>query len=149
MRPEKYQIQVLVRGEQSVDLRMNTSGAYLQNEFTVGQTIEQSTSLSQNDELCEELYKFFGKEILHHDIILRNRELNYGNKKIIRLPLNVEIRETIKNEKADCSVFATVVNDEENKNDFFNCQIYHPRDDEPNLLFIVSKKKQNVQPFTS
>ncbi|PKY38387.1 hypothetical protein RhiirA4_414146 [Rhizophagus irregularis] len=98
------------------------------------------------DNLREEVYKILGKKILYHDIISFNRQLEYGEREIVDLSLRGKICETIKKEEADCSIFATIVGDE--KNNFYNCQIYHPRkgNEKPKLIIHCYQKNQKYQP---
>ncbi|PKK62661.1 hypothetical protein RhiirC2_759286, partial [Rhizophagus irregularis] len=92
--------------------------------------------------LRKEVYEVLGKKILYHDIIHFNRQLEYGEREIVDLPLRGKICETIKKEEADCSIFATIVGDE--KNNFYNCQIYHPRkgNEKPKLIIHCYQKNQ-------
>jgi hypothetical protein len=95
-------------------------------------------------ELREEVNKFFGKKILYKNVKslkFRLQYRKYGNKEKIKLPLNDDISRIINDEKAECSVFATVVDDEE-KNDSLNCQIYHPKNEMPQLIIHCFQKKQ-------
>ncbi|CAB4431660.1 unnamed protein product [Rhizophagus irregularis] len=95
-----------------------------------------------NDELREEVNKFFGKKILYKNVkSFKNLCLKYGNKETIKLPLN-KFSGIINNEKAGCSVFATVVDEDEEKNDSFNCQIYHPKNGRPQLIIRCFQKQQ-------
>ncbi|RGB35219.1 hypothetical protein C1646_667913 [Rhizophagus diaphanus] len=95
-----------------------------------------------DDNLREKVYKILGKKILYRDVISISCQLEYGERKIVGLPLQGKICKIIRKEAADCSVFATIVGDE--KNDFYNCQIYHPRggNEKPKL---VTKKNQRYQ----
>ncbi|POG58354.1 hypothetical protein GLOIN_2v1731439 [Rhizophagus irregularis DAOM 181602=DAOM 197198] len=89
-----------------------------------------------NKRLRKKLYKFFGKKILYE----------YGKKEIVNLPLEGKFREIINNEKADCSIFAEVVDEEEKKNDFINCQIYYPQNEKPQLIIhCFQKNKQTLR----
>ncbi|CAB4424933.1 unnamed protein product [Rhizophagus irregularis] len=97
-----------------------------------------------NEELCEKLHEFFGKKILYGDVISYNCHLKYGKKEIVNLPLEGKLREIINNEKADCSIFATVVDDEEKKNDFINCQIYYPQNEKPQLIIHYFRKNNQT-----
>ncbi|CAB5304190.1 unnamed protein product [Rhizophagus irregularis] len=92
--------------------------------------------------LRKEVYKVIGKKILYRDIISFSRQLEYGEREIVDLPLQEKICEIIKKEEADCSIFATIVGDE--KNDFYNCQIYHPRkgNEKPKLIIHCYQKNQ-------
>ncbi|CAB4490805.1 unnamed protein product [Rhizophagus irregularis] len=94
-----------------------------------------------NKRLRKKLYKFFGKKILHRGVITQSYHLKYGKKEIVNLPLKGNFCEIINNKKADCSVFATVVN-KEKKTDFINCQIYYPQNEKPQLI-IHSFQKNN------
>jgi hypothetical protein len=71
--------------------------------------------------------------------------LEYGEREIVNLQLRDEICETIKKEEADCSVFATIVGDK--KNDFYNCQIYHPRknNEKPKLIIRCYQKNKKFK----
>ncbi|CAB4495774.1 hypothetical protein RhiirA5_374551 [Rhizophagus irregularis] len=95
-----------------------------------------------DDNLREKVNKILGKKILYHDIISFSRQLEYGEREIVDLPLRGKICETIKKKEADCSIFATIVGDE--KNDFYNCQIYHPRkgNEKPKLIIHCYQKNQ-------
>ncbi|GES84881.1 hypothetical protein GLOIN_2v1731439 [Rhizophagus clarus] len=89
--------------------------------------------------LREEVCKFFGKKILYYNAISYKCHLEHGYKVKVELPY-----ETIKDEKADCSVFATVVDEEEKKNDFFNCQIYHPQNEKSQLIIHCFQKNHQT-----
>ncbi|POG58759.1 uncharacterized protein OCT59_002530 [Rhizophagus irregularis] len=99
-----------------------------------------------NDNLRKDIYKVLGKKILYYDVISREQYLGYGEREILKLPLQGKICETINNKDADCCVFATVVDEDDKKNDFFNCQIYYPpQDEEVPRLIIHCYQKQKYQ----
>ncbi|GBB85493.1 hypothetical protein RclHR1_01200007 [Rhizophagus clarus] len=99
-----------------------------------------------DEDIRQGVYKVFGKKILYRDVIPLNAQLEYGEYKIVELPLRGKINKIIKKEEADCNVFATIVGDE--KNDFYNCQIYHPRNnnEKPKLIIHCYQKIRNYQP---
>ncbi|CAB4422433.1 unnamed protein product [Rhizophagus irregularis] len=97
--------------------------------------------------LYKEVCAFLGKKILYSEILSHSCQLEYKRRVIINLPLRGKICEVIKNEEANCSIFATVVDEEERKNDFLNCQIYHPRDKVPQLIIHCFQKKQKHLPL--
>ncbi|GBB85496.1 hypothetical protein RclHR1_01200010 [Rhizophagus clarus] len=99
--------------------------------------------------LRKKTYEVLGKKILYRDVITFNRQIEYGEREIVNLPLQGKICETIKKGEADCNVFATIVGDE--KNDFYNCQIYHPyqsreNNEKPKLIIHCYQKNQKYQP---
>src|SRR5205823_730795 len=98
-----------------------------------------------DDKLREKLYEFFGKKILYSDVMDHSCQRKY---EIVDLPLPGKIRETISKKDAECNVFATVVDKDEMKNDFFNCQIYHPRSKVPRLIIHCYQKNQKNQSRT-
>ncbi|RIA83677.1 hypothetical protein C1645_880355 [Glomus cerebriforme] len=98
-----------------------------------------------DDSLRKEVYEFFGKKVLYSDVMKYDRQLDYGERVIIPLPLQGKICKTIENEDAKCNVFATIVCDDKKKNDFFNYQIYHPKNENPRLIIHCYQRKQNSQ----
>lgn len=97
--------------------------------------------LLDDDKLREEVYKFFGKKILHRDYILYKCRLEYGKKQKVKLSLD-SIFEIINYKKADCSIFAEAVDEEGKEVDFINCLIYHPKNEKPQLIIQCFQKKQ-------
>ncbi|CAB4422432.1 unnamed protein product [Rhizophagus irregularis] len=98
--------------------------------------------LLDDDKLCKEISIILGKKILYYEVISKNVLLNYGEHYIVNLLDECEeIRKFINNKDAKCNIFATVVDNEEKKNIFFNCQIYRPQD-EPQIVIYCFQKKQ-------
>jgi hypothetical protein len=98
--------------------------------------------------LRKKIYKILGKKILYCGIMSHKCHLEYGEREIVNLRLQDKICETIKKKEADCSVFATIVGDK--KNDFYNCQIYHPREnnEKPKLIIHCYQNNQKDQPHS-
>ncbi|RGB35220.1 hypothetical protein C1646_742394 [Rhizophagus diaphanus] len=94
-----------------------------------------------NTKLRKKIYEIFGKKILYSEIIENHYRLEYGEQKIIELPLPERVLKTIKKEDAECSVFATVVDDDEKRNNYFDCQIYFPRNERPRLIIHRCQRK--------
>ncbi|RIA88944.1 hypothetical protein C1645_739028 [Glomus cerebriforme] len=98
-----------------------------------------------DDSLRKEVYEFFGKKILYSGVMKYDHQLDYGERHIVSLPLQGKICKIIENEDAKCNVFATIVCDDKKKNDFFNYQIYHPKNENPRLIIHCYQRKQNSQ----
>jgi hypothetical protein len=76
------------------------------------------------DTLCKVPFKSIGKRILYTCTEDCNYYLNKSKRyRDFELKLPRNILDVIQNEEADCDIFATVVDTEDSKNIFFNCQI--------------------------
>jgi hypothetical protein len=94
----------------------------------------------------KEIYEIFGKKILYSKVIEDHCRLEYGERRIVELSLPERVLKIIKKEDAECSVFATVVDDDEKRNNFFNCQIYYPKNERPRLIIHRCQKKHQKYP---
>ncbi|GES90202.1 hypothetical protein GLOIN_2v1729682 [Rhizophagus clarus] len=92
--------------------------------------------------LRKQINEIIGKKILYSEVIEDHCRLGYGEQKIVELPLPERVLKTIKNDEAECTIFATVVDGDEKRNNFFDCQIYHPRNERPRLIIHRCQKKQ-------
>ncbi|RIA88946.1 hypothetical protein C1645_851820 [Glomus cerebriforme] len=110
-----------------------------QNPINIFQLLDGNDYLR---DLRKKVYELFGKKILYSKVMDFNCQLDYGEQQVVKLDLKGKICKTIKNKDAKCSVFATVVSDDKKKNDFFNCQIYHPQDDIPRLIINCYQRNQ-------
>ncbi|RIA86222.1 hypothetical protein C1645_829602 [Glomus cerebriforme] len=95
------------------------------------------------DDLRKQIITLIGKRIHYSDI----EDLNYYIKEpgkpkkfeLKKIPLNIS--KMIQNKDADCSIFATVIDMTESKNDFFTCQILCPPNGKPCLIIHCVQKK--------
>ncbi|RIA91152.1 hypothetical protein C1645_822458 [Glomus cerebriforme] len=92
------------------------------------------------DDLRKESFKSIGKKILYTSIEDYKFILNESDKpEVVDLPYKVS--EILQNKEADCDIFATVIDTDESKNDFFNCQILHPSNGKPSLIIHCIQPK--------
>ncbi|RIA91151.1 hypothetical protein C1645_875651 [Glomus cerebriforme] len=81
-----------------------------------------------------------GKKILHTSIENYEYILNEpGKYKIV--DISDEVSEILQNKEADCDIFATVIDTDESKNDFFNCQILRKQNEKPKIIIHGIQKK--------
>ncbi|CAB4494229.1 unnamed protein product [Rhizophagus irregularis] len=111
------------------------------NDFRNWDCIKIKNSISVFSPLHEDLRKkislLIGRRILYistEDYDYKNLEEIYELKNIPKV-----ILKTLQNEDADCSIFATVIDDR--KNVTFNCQIYWPPKKDPKLIIHCIQKK--------
>ncbi|GBC01723.1 hypothetical protein RclHR1_04300005 [Rhizophagus clarus] len=105
------------------------------------------------DTLCKIPYKSIGKRILYtytedcdYYISKSHRHRDFE----LKLPRN--ILNVIQNKEADCDIFATVIDTEDSKNIFFNCQILKPKSEngelvKPRILIHGIQKKFKSHKF--
>ncbi|EXX68660.1 hypothetical protein RirG_103140 [Rhizophagus irregularis DAOM 197198w] len=87
------------------------------------------------DTLCKMPFKSIGKRILYTCTEDCDYYLNKFKKyRDFELKLPRNILDIIQNEEADCDIFATVVDTEDSKNIFFNCQILKPKAEKGKLV---------------
>jgi hypothetical protein len=94
-------------------------------------------------ELRERIFKSIGKRILYYD---PGEDYNYepnGNKKFELKNIPSYIADIIQQKDAECNIFATVIDTDDSKNDFFNCQILWIPNRKPKLVIhcIQNSKK--------
>jgi hypothetical protein len=92
--------------------------------------------------LRNEMISCIGKRILH----LSSEEINYqleqpDRPKIIELNIPSNILEIIHNKDAKCSIFATIIDKDEVKNDYFNCHILFSPNGKPRLIIYCIQNK--------
>uniref|UniRef100_U9SWT2 DUF7431 domain-containing protein n=1 Tax=Rhizophagus irregularis (strain DAOM 181602 / DAOM 197198 / MUCL 43194) TaxID=747089 RepID=U9SWT2_RHIID len=95
------------------------------------------------EDLRKEIFLLVGKKILYLSTEIYefklNKPGNHENLKLKNIPK--DILETLKDEVAECSIFATVVDKNRMNNDIFNCQIFWPPNQEPKLIIHCIQKK--------
>jgi hypothetical protein len=94
-------------------------------------------------ELRKRIFKSIGKRILYYD---PGEDYNYepnGNKKFELKNIPSYIADIIQQKDAECNIFATVIDTDDSKNDFFNCQILWVPNMKPRLIIhcIQNSKK--------
>ncbi|RIA91140.1 hypothetical protein C1645_848209 [Glomus cerebriforme] len=91
------------------------------------------------DDLRKKTLESIGKRILYTSIEDFKYNLNENGKPEIvdltSIPTNIS--EILQNKEADCDIFATVIDTEDSKNDFFNCQILCPSSGKPKPGLII------------
>ncbi|PKK59820.1 hypothetical protein RhiirC2_794267, partial [Rhizophagus irregularis] len=89
-----------------------------------------------SEDLRKEILLLVGKKILYLNTeSYEYKLLKPGSHKILELKnIPKEILEILKDKAADCSIFATVVDEKKVNNDIFNCQIFWPPNQEPKLI---------------
>jgi hypothetical protein len=90
------------------------------------------------DDLRKRIFESIGKRILYYD----TKDYKYNSDesgepgiielKKIGIPSNIS--KILLNKEAECNVFATVVDTEESRNDFFTCQILLPQNGKSSLI---------------
>ncbi|CAB4442926.1 unnamed protein product [Rhizophagus irregularis] len=85
-------------------------------------------------DLRKVIFKYIGKKILYNDpgedyIYLPNEKKSFELK---NMPPN--IADIIQKKDAECNIFATVIDTEDSRNDFFNCQILWLPNEKPRLI---------------
>ncbi|GBC04062.1 hypothetical protein RclHR1_00550007 [Rhizophagus clarus] len=95
-----------------------------------------------DEDLHKKIISSIGKRILHSSF----EEIDYqleepGRPKVYKLNIPSNILEIIHNEDAKCNIFATVIDKEEVKNDYFNYQILFPPSRIPRLIIHCIQKK--------
>jgi hypothetical protein len=94
------------------------------------------------DDLRKKIIKSVGKRIHHlvyEDFSYYLEE--FGKPKIFEFNIPTNVSNIIQNKEADCNVFATVIDMEESKNDFFTCQVLCPPGGKPSLIIHCIQKK--------
>ncbi|PKY12334.1 hypothetical protein RhiirB3_423989 [Rhizophagus irregularis] len=93
------------------------------------------------EDLRKEILSLVGKKILYLSTeSYEYKLLKPGSHEILELKnIPKDILEILKDKAADCSIFATVV--DEKNNDIFNCQIFWPPNQEPKLIIHCIQKK--------
>ncbi|PKK62891.1 hypothetical protein RhiirC2_869998 [Rhizophagus irregularis] len=90
------------------------------------------------DDLRKRTFESLGKKILYSEAIDYEYISNESGKpRIVELSsigVPKDISDILLNKEAECNIFATVVDTEESKNDFFTCQILLPQDGKPSLI---------------
>ncbi|UZO27495.1 uncharacterized protein OCT59_019688 [Rhizophagus irregularis] len=104
-------------------------------------------------ELREKIFKSIGKRILYNDpgedYFCKPNERNV----FVLKNIPTYIADIIKNKDAECNIFATVIDTDNSRNDFFNCQILWTPNKNPKLiihciqhsLYSVFKKSYNLK----
>ncbi|CAB4378633.1 unnamed protein product [Rhizophagus irregularis] len=93
------------------------------------------------DDIYKEAFKSIGKRILR--TIVKDYEYRLDNPERYQIiELTDEESKIILNKDADCDIFATVVDDDENsKKVFFNCQILKNQNAKPSIIIHVIQKE--------
>jgi hypothetical protein len=101
------------------------------------------------DDLRERILVSIGKRILYSDVkdydfVIKNKdkEPNIVDLKCLGVPTNIS--NILLDEAAKCRVFATVVDMEESKNDFFNCQILSSPGGKPSLIIHCIRISEKI-----
>ncbi|RGB37268.1 hypothetical protein C1646_813466 [Rhizophagus diaphanus] len=102
-------------------------------------------------ELREKIFKSIGKRILYNDpgedYFCKPNERNV----FVLKNIPTYIADIIKNKDAECNIFATVIDTDDSKNDFFNCQILWTPNKNPKLIIqciqnsFFKKSKYNLK----
>ncbi|CAI2188932.1 180_t:CDS:2, partial [Funneliformis geosporum] len=99
-----------------------------------------------SDELQRKIFVLLGKKVIYSKTETRKCTFESGIPAIFTLR-DANISKTLQNKDADCNIFATVINEEETNNEFFNCQILWLQDDEPRLIIHCIQKKSRKCSF--
>ncbi|CAI2173616.1 2989_t:CDS:2, partial [Funneliformis geosporum] len=95
-----------------------------------------------SDELQREIFVLLGKKVIYSKTETCKCTFESGIPAIFTL-WDANISKTLQNKDADCNIFATVINEEKTNNEFFNCQIFWPQDDEPRLIIHCIQKNSS------
>ncbi|RIA93653.1 hypothetical protein C1645_735336 [Glomus cerebriforme] len=148
MKSSKYEWFKLIGGEQPNSLEEFDEKAWIQslNDFENWDCtkLENPVSIFQllPFDLRKKIFKIIGKKILY---INPGEDYNYKpTSNIIELKnISPYISDIIKKTYADCSIFATVIDNDDTKNDFFNCQVLWKPNMKPRLIIHRLQNKQN------
>ncbi|EXX58131.1 hypothetical protein RirG_200690 [Rhizophagus irregularis DAOM 197198w] len=90
------------------------------------------------NDLRKRTFESLGKKILYSEAIdyeyISNDSGKPGIVELSSIGVPKDISDILLNKEAECNIFATVVDTEESKNDFFTCQILLPQNGKPSLI---------------
>ncbi|RIA91145.1 hypothetical protein C1645_768268 [Glomus cerebriforme] len=144
----KHECFKLIGGQQPDSLEDFNEKSWVKSldEFRNWDCIEFKNPISIFQLLSEELRKkiilSIGKRILHLNFDEFEYQLEKPDRpRIYELDMPSNILEIVRNEDSDCNIFATVIDKNETKNDFFSHQVLFPPNGKPRLLIHCIQNK--------